>query len=403
MLQKILMPSGGQTTDELTLLKWNKHVGDFVKRGDILFEVETDKAVLTVESYAEGILLDALFTEGALVKTGEIVAYIGNEGDLPANYKTGKKSEDGKTHGVQQVTTGVAQMHLVDEPGGKNGSSIMASPLARNLARIENVSLEDVRRTTGDRPIKKADVNEFINKRRAHADAASPGADHYTIELTPIRRAIARRMSESVSVAPHYVVSIDVDMTASILLRAKINSRNNYPAKVTFNDIMMKVIAKAVERVPLVNGRFEEATIKVFRDVNIGLAVATDRGIIVPVVHKANNKSLSEIAVINASNISKVKSGSLAEADLQAGTITISNLGMFGVTSFSAIINQPESCILAVGGIMKKAVVVGDELGIRSMMNITASFDHRLIDGAAGATFLQKVKELLEEPELLSY
>lgn len=211
-------------------------------------------------------------------------------------------------------------------------------------------------------------------------------------------------MKESLSTAPHYIISVDVDMSAVIALRLRLNQHyTSGGIKLSFNDFLMRVVAIAVKDSPLVNSTYEESGIKVHRDVNIGLAVATATGIVVPVVPKVNTKTLSEIAAANIANIEKVKTGQLTESEMRGGTITISNLGMFGIDNFTAIINQPESCILAVGGISRKPVVLENEIVIRDMMNITGSFDHRVIDGAVGAPFMQKIKLLLEDPELLLY
>lgn len=400
------MPSGGQTTDEMTILKWNKKVGDPISRGDILFEIETDKAILTVESFAEGKLLEIRYAEGMMVKVGEVVALIGKDGDLQeenvsATVKDGKPVVENKKVGAEMDN--ISAMAL---PAASNGNAkkILASPLAKNLARLENIDLEDVSRFISGKLIKKADVNRFLEQRRSSSNNASPDVDHYYIEIAPIRRTIARRMKESVLTAPHYVISVDVDMTATILLRNKLNNKKKpEEPKISFNDILMKVVARSIQFSPLINARFEEERVKVFKNVNIGLAVATETGIIVPVVSHVNKKTLSEISSANIRNIENVKNNQVKESDLQGGTLTISNLGMIGIDRFTAIINQPESCILAVGAISKKPFVVENELRVRDVMNITGSFDHRIIDGAVGAVFLQKVKELLEEPELLLY
>lgn len=432
MLSKILMPSGGQTTDEMLIQKWNKQIGDTVKRGDILFEIETDKAILTVESFAEGVLLEVRYPEGVMVKVGEVVALIGNPGDLEdekqkekqeQKQKQGQKQEQKQGQGEKaeqkEMKEPVARKELIAEtesPARFNGSKkILASPLAKSLAKIEKIDLEKVSRFVSGNLIKKADISRYLQEQtkapvRKQTETETETereteSDHYFIDNTQIRKTIAKRMRESLSTAPHYVISVDVDMTAAIALRNKLNKNglSKQGLKVSFNDLLMKVVAKAVETSPLVNASFSENKLKVYRNVNIGLAVATETGIIVPVVHNVNKKSIAEITADNTRNIARVKNNQLTEAELQGGTITISNLGMFGIDRFTAIINQPESCILAVGGISKKPVVINEALAIRDVMNITASFDHRIIDGAVGAPFLQKVRELLEEPELLLY
>ncbi len=405
MLNKILMPSGGQTTDEMLILKWNKRVGDTVKRGDILFEIETDKAILEVESFADGILLDVKFPESLMVKVGEVVALIGNAGDLEA----AEKKEEKKQPAAQQLIQEKKEPHVVvaipmtitDSPTSRK---VLASPLAKSLARVENIDLKEVAVFTEGQLIKKADIRKFLQSRKAPAQIVNNEAGFDLIDNTNIRKTIARRMKESLSTAPHYIISVDVDMTAVMALRTRLNQHFTAGnVKLSYNDILMRVVAIAIKTSPLVNSSYDETGVKVYKDVNIGLAVATATGIIVPVVHKVNLKTLSEIAINNTENIEKVKSSQLTENEKRGGTITISNLGMFGIDNFTAIINQPESCILAVGGISKKPVVLNNEIVIRDIMNITGSFDHRVIDGAVGAPFMQKIKQMLEEPELLLY
>jgi len=398
MLHKILMPSGGQTTDELTLVKWNKTVGEMIRKGDILFEVETDKAILSVESFAEGKLLRTLHPEGALVKTGELVALIGNDEDLSGEEEVVEASSPG----AEQTMPLPEKQTSSERRLQGNYDKIPASPLAKNFARIEKISLDDVGQFTSTRPIKRNDVQRYLAQRRQPMKHDS--SDEYELlALDAMRRTIAKRMKESVHTAPHYIVTVDVDMEATISLRDKINSKQVNGAKISYNDIIMKAVAVAAIAAPMINARFDEDGIRLFKNVHIGLAVATPTGIIVPVTPEVNRKSLSEIAAVNASNIEKVKNNRISEEELKGGTITISNLGMFGVNSFTAIINQPESCILAIGAIMKNAIVIKDELMVRNQITINGSFDHRVIDGAVAAGFLKQVKELLEEPGLLSY
>ena len=228
--------------------------------------------------------------------------------------------------------------------------------------------------------------------------------DFYFLETSAMRRTIARRMKESVSISPHYIVSIDVDMSEVISLRQKLNeSLTDKDIKITYNDILMKIIAKAIELFPIINSSYQEERIKVFRDINIGLAVGLENGLIVPVVKQVNKKSISEISAENAGMIGRAKNNKLVESDITGGTITLSNLGMFGINNFTAVINQPESCILAVGAIIEKPAVKDHNLVIKEMMNITGSFDHRVIDGALGAAFLGRVREIIENPQFLFF
>ena len=400
MLNKILMPSGGQTTDELVILQWEKKVGDFVRRGDILFEIETDKANLTVESFAEGTLLEIRYGEGAHVKVGETVAYIGETTDkLPSKDKNEQAIPE-KKQPIQDSLTVIKDRDEKKAMLTKEDTKIYASPLAKSQARVENINLEDVANFVSKKLIKKDDIVKYLTHLRNGRDADTE--DAYFVEVTSMRKTIARRMKESVSVSPHYSISVDIDMTEVVALRRKLNdSITRVQVKISYSDFIMKVVATAIAGHPFINATFQNDRIKVYKNVNFGLATAVAAGLVVPVVKNVNNKSLSEIAQANVESIEKVRNGKIRESDISGGTITLSNLGMYGMKEFTAIINQPESCILAVGAIIEKPVSVNREVKIRDIMNITASFDHRVIDGAVGAAFLQEVKKILENPHML--
>ena len=402
MIKEIIMPSGGQTTDEMLIRKWNKNPGDPVKRGDVLFEIETDKASMPVESFAEGTLLAVLYNEGEMVKAGEIVAYIGDPGEKipeePGNQIPGTEMKIIKTDVIQN--DGKDVMAEIPRASRKveDLKIIYASPLAKNKARIEKINIENIASYYSKSLIKKADIDNYIREKQTSDDKR----DYYLIDTTSMRRAIAKRMKESVLACPHYYISVDVDMTETISLRNKLNNSltdNEY--KISYNDILMKVTAKAIEEFPLINSCYKEEKIKVFKDTNFGLAVGLENGLIVPVVRQANKKSISEIAATNSRNVEAVKNNTIKESDITGGTITLSNLGMFGINNFTAVINHPESCILAIGSIIEKPVVKDHQILIKEMMNITASFDHRVIDGTLGAAFLNRIKEILEKPQIL--
>ncbi len=404
MVQKIIMPSVGQTTDEMLILRWNKNLGDLVKRGDVLFEIETDKASMDVESFAEGTLLAIKYKEGELVKTGEIVAYIGDSGEeIPEEpEKQILKQEDKKIVPVVSLNNEAGIKDKIQEnfQQKKDLKIVYASPLAKNKARIENIKIEDIANHFSKNLIKKADIDNYIIDKQSSVVEG----DYYLLATTSMRRTIAKRMKESVSISPHYTVSVDVDMTEIVSLRKKLNeylSDKGY--KISYNDILMKIAAKAIESYPLINSSYQEEKIKVFKDINFGLAVDLENGLIVPVVKQVNKKSISEIALANIRNVAVAKNNKLQESDITGGTITLSNLGMFGINNFTAVINQPESCILAVGGIIEKPVVKDHNIVTKEMMNITGSFDHRVIDGTLGAAFLNRVKEILENSRLLFF
>jgi pyruvate dehydrogenase E2 component (dihydrolipoamide acetyltransferase) len=398
MVQKIIMPSGGQTTDEMLILRWNKNPGDIVKKGDILFEIETDKATLSVESFTDGTLLSINFQEGEMVKTGEIVAYIGDPGE--------RLTEDDLS--VEQIVPDSSQKstpeissQTTESPSlKKDMKRVIASPLARSKAKRENIKIEEIADHFSRNLIKEADIDNYIRDKKSRVTEG----DFYFLETSAMRRTIARRMVESVSISPHYIVSIDVDMSEVISLRQKLNeSLADKDIKIAYNDILMKIIAKAIDLYPLINSSYQEEGIKVFRDINIGLAIGLENGLIVPVVKQVNKKSISEISAESAGMIGRAKNNRLLESDITGGTITLSNLGMYGINNFTAVINQPESCILAVGAIIEKPAVKDHNLVIKEMMNITGSFDHRVIDGALGAAFLRRVREIIENPQFLFF
>ena len=402
MVQKIIMPSGGQTTDEMLIQKWNKIPGDLVKRGDVLFEIETDKASMPVESFTEGTLLAIIYKEGERVKAGEIVAYIGDPGEkIPEEPdKQILKQEDKKTESVVLQDNTVDNKAKIPENSQqkKDLKIIYASPLAKNKAKIENIKIEDIANYYSKNLLKKADIDNYIREKQL----STVTGDYYLLDTTSMRRTIAKRMKESVLTSPHYTISVDVDMTEVVSLRKKLNEHlTDNEFMITYNDILMKIAAKSIEAFPLINSSYQEEKIKVFKDINFGLAVGLENGLIVPVVKQVNRKSISEIAATNTRNIAAAKNNELQESDITGGTITLSNLGMFGIDNFTAVINQPESCILAIGGIIEKPVVKDHQIVIKEMMNITGSFDHRVIDGTLGAAFLNRVKEILENPQLL--
>lgn len=446
MATKITMPPGGQTTNESMIVKWHKAAGDSVKKGDVLFEIETDKAVMEIESFVDGIFLASKYAEGEYASTGEIVAYIGNEGEkLPDDFKgatvkenaaketEAKEEKEEETKANKAAANEAASDDKDDEyqPIMKkdvavkpeaviplmikdtavnpetviiqqaahvyDASKTLASPAARLLAKQEKVGIGAVGQGIPGQIVKRADVENHIKK-----NAVKDVEDYYYIDTSSMRRTIARRMIESVSAAPTFYVTVEVDMTGAMGLRQELNDYlKNTGVKVSFNDIIIKYVSKAIEKYPLINSTYGEDRIKVYKNVNFGLAVGLDKGLVVPVVKDVNKKSLAEIAGENAKNIDRAKSGKLQAAQMSGGTITLSNLGMFGVECFTAIINQPESCILAVGGIFEKPVIMNGAVVPRHMMSITATFDHRVIDGAVGAEFLKEVRALLEKPMLL--
>jgi pyruvate dehydrogenase E2 component (dihydrolipoamide acetyltransferase) len=385
MATNIIMPASGQTSEESLIVKWHKKEGDAVQKGDSLFDIETDKATMTIESYADGIVLEIVHQEGESITAGSVVAVIGQPGEKTEQYPDKiAQAEEG-----ERLT--------VDRPAGNETreapapNTFRASPAARRAAAEKNINIRDLLNSELERPLKKADITD--------SSKASEKEDQYYLETSSIRKKIARNMVDSLHTAPQYTISIEVDMKEVISLREKLDDLlAQEETKITYNDIIMACACRAISDYPLINAVYGDEKITVYHHVNFGLAVNTADGIFAPVVKGAEKLTIKQIAEINHRNIICVKDNTINLQDMHGGTITLSNLGMFRVRCFSAILNPPQSCILAVGEIKDVPIVSDGEIVIRPISIITASFDHRLIDGAYGAMFLDKLRSLLQSP-----
>jgi len=404
MIKEITMPAGGQTTDTSTIGTWLVKKGDKVTRGDALLEIETDKATLTVESFAKGTVLAILAEEGEDLPAGTVIAYIGEESDLP--------EVEARLHGkTGELVAAVAEEFEDEEdeyqPIDKNApvkhanapeckkeelGEIKAMPNAKMIARENGISLADVAAFTGKNILKRHDVKAYLENKGADA-----GVNDTVVPLTKKRKVIANRMLESTQNIPVFAATVEVEMQQCMALRKEINAEY---AKVSYNDILFKCMEKAIRKFPYVNASFTEEAIILHGDVNIGLAVSVDDGLVVPVVRNVEKKTIFEISDANKENVAKARSGKLSLEEMSGGTITLSNLGMYPVTQFTAIINPPESCILAIGAIEDKPVFSDGVWRSVPVMKITGSFDHRVIDGAYGARFLTELKRMIENPAL---
>ena len=432
MAYEILMPKLGLTMTEGTVEEWKFREGDYVKKGDALFSVSTDKLTNDVESEAEGVLLKILLPAGETAPCKAIVGYLGQEGE---SVPGGAKPDEGTA--APQTETAPAAKPAYER---RSGEPVIASPAAKKLAREKRIELSLVEGTGPKGRITLEDVENFL---KAEAEklpvktsptaaklAAELGVDTTTLgvegrvmkadvlaaaesagvgcvpegnELPPVRvnslrRSIAANMLNSWHTSPRVVYTMPVECTAMKALRAQLKARG---AAVSYNHIIMKVAAKALTEFPDMNARFADNSLIRYRHVNMGLAVAKNDGLIVPNVKQCEEKSLSEIAQATERLIEAVRSGSITMEDITGGTFTITNLGNYGVTYFSPIINQPELAILGVCAMADTPVVRDGEVVIRPMMNLCLSADHRVIDGVMGAAFLKRVCELLENPCLL--
>lgn len=426
MIKEITMPAGGQTTDTSVIGCWLVKKGDKVKRGDALLEIETDKATLTVESYANGTLLALLAEEGDEKKAGEVIALIGDEKDMEeaeARAKTGSNAggalevqdpgrakEEKKAEEVKEVRE-EAEYQPVDKTapriyeGAERGGQIpekiplpadyRAMPNAKKAARENHVMLEDVAKYVGKQTLNRWDVKKYVEDQAVKTKEENRDE---VIKHTTMRKVIARRMVESASSIPVFAATVEVEMTECIRLRTEINAMQE--GKVSYNDILFKCMEAALRKYPYVNASYTEEAMIVHKDVNIGLAVAVDGGLVVPVVKQVNAKNIREISRINSEHIEKARSGKLSPEEMTGGTITLSSLGGYPVQQFQAIINPPESCILAVAAMEDKPVYREGEWKPVRVMKITGSFDHRIIDGAYAAQFLAELKKIIENPAL---
>ncbi|MCE3282717.1 MAG: pyruvate dehydrogenase complex dihydrolipoamide acetyltransferase [Chitinophagaceae bacterium] len=435
MEEVVLMPRLSDTMTEGVIAGWHKNVGDNVKKGEVLADIETDKATMELESYKDGKLLYQGAKAGEKIQVNDLLCIIGKDGLNVDEIVNGLKAGGGKQPTTQDaadrqkaegdVSTGgtAGNIPAGQVPSGQqatnneqpvvNDGRILASPLAKKLASEKGVDLKYVKGSGDNGRITKTDVENYQPQQQAGGDKqqqatgdrqqaiarpASP-AGQVSFEEVPVsqmRKTIARRLAESKFSAPHFYLTMSIDMDAAVAARVRINETS--PVKISFNDIVLKAVAVALRQHPKVNSSWLGEKIRINHHVNIGVAVAVDEGLLVPVVRFADGKSLSQIAVEVKDFAQKAKDKKLQPADWEGSTFTISNLGMFGIDEFTAIINPPDACILAVGGIAQVPVVKNGNVVPGNVMKVTLSCDHRVVDGASGAAFLQTLKGLLEEP-----
>src|ERR1700744_529368 len=426
----IRMPALSDTMTEGVINKWNFKVGDKVKSDDSLADVETDKATMEVVGYENGMLLYIGPKEGEAAPVNGIIAIVGKAGtDITpllsddteeVAAKSGSSSEEEKAAAPAEST---ATESTATATNSSDDSRVKASPLARKIAKEKGINLNDVKGSAEGGRIIKKDVEDYVPsakpatesaKEAAPAtvapEAAAPakaapaitlptftGEEKYTEKnVSQMRKAISRRLSESLFTAPHFYVTMSIDMDAAIQARTRIN--DVAPVKISFNDFVLKACAVALKQHPAINSSFLGDKIRTNEHVHIGVAVAVDEGLLVPVIKFADGKSLSHISVEVKEFAGKAKAKKLQPNEMEGSTFTISNLGMFGVDEFTAIINTPNACILAVSGIQQVPVVKNGAVVPGNVMKVTLSADHRVVDGATGAAFLQTLKSLLEEP-----
>jgi len=409
-VEVITMPRLSDTMEEGTVASWLKKEGDKVEEGDILAEIETDKATMEFESFYSGTLLKIGIGEGESAKVDALLAIIGPEGTDVSNISTAKPKPAAKESTPaapkkETSTTSKASEAPVKEtvstasvPAESSGTGrIFASPLARKLAEERGISLSIVNGSGENGRIIKRDIENY-QPAAAGSQAYIPVGEEQFDEVSnsQMRKTIAKRLGESKFTAPHYYLTIELDMDSAIASRVAINSDPD--VKISFNDMILKACAMALRKHPQVNSTWEGNVTRIARHIHLGVAVAVDDGLVVPVLKFADQMTFSQIGATVKELAGKARNKKLTPEEMQGSTFTVSNLGMFGIKEFTSIINQPNSAILSVGAIVQKPVVKNGAIAVGNTMTVTLACDHRTVDGATGAKFLQTLRQYIENP-----
>ena len=433
MASDIVMPRLSDSMEEGTVLQWMKQVGDQVAVGEELVEIETDKANMVYESDAAGTLIEVLASEGETRPIGEVIARVGepDEAEAEADGRGGgdsgsgrsavpaspAKPEDARVHAADTPQTATAATPSPQpatatptepgpQPSGDGNGRVKASPLARRIATERGVDLTAL---TGSGPggrIIKADVERAEPAApTAEAPAAAAAAPQTargaveTVELSRLQQTVARRMAESKATAPHFYLSAEIEMTSAVAARARLKQSASEGEPVpSLNDMVIKAAALALREFRRANGAYRDGRWELYERINVGIAVAAADALVVPTIFDADQKGLKQIATEARELARKVREGKVSPPELSGGTFTVSNLGMFGISSFAAVINSGQAAILAVGEVAERPVVRSGELATAQLMGVTLACDHRILYGADGARFLARVRALLEEP-----
>ena len=409
MAEVINMPRLSDTMEEGTLAKWFKKVGDTVKEGEILAEIETDKATMEFESFYDGVLLHIGIDEGSTAPVDSIIAIIGSKGEdiskIINNDTPAVKEEptpvvkEEPTPAVKEEPTPVVKEEVkADSTISISNDRILISPLAKKLANEKGIDISAIKGSGDNGRIIKRDIDSFkpsnysqFTQPRPHLQESS-----YETQNSTMRKAIAKRLADSKFSAPHYYLNIELEMDNIISFRKQFIQTQNI--KISFNDIIAKAVSLSLAKHPKVNSRWYDDKIIYNEHVHLGVAVAVDDGLIVPVVKFSNSKDLPQINSEIKDFAERAKNKKLTPSEIEGSTFTISNLGMFGIESFTSIINQPNSAILSIGAIVQKPIVKNNEVVVGNTMKLTLACDHRTVDGATGSLFLKTLKEYIENP-----
>jgi pyruvate dehydrogenase E2 component (dihydrolipoamide acetyltransferase) len=365
-MERVRIPKVDLQTQEAEIVRWHKMEGEEVQKEELLLEISTDKANVEIEAPETGVLTQVTCREGEVVKVGQTIAYIAKPGESPPPQKT---------------------------------TRVRSTPIARQLSSKSGITIEEVYQAIGREPITEQEVKAYLKKRQEHPTLIAYEAQ----PLSPLRKIIARRVQESAQQKPHIHIfsEIEVDSLLKIQHSEKLASKK---IKITLTDLLIKITAKALSEFPRFNATLVsengELILRKYKRMNIGLAVSTDKGLVVPVVQDVGNKSLTEVAEQTKQLVARASENKLSGKEISGGSFTVSNLGMYGVQSFIPIINPPEVAILAIGSIQEKLTLQKDKVKTVSVMSVCLGMDHRAVDGADGAGFLQRLKELAEDPDM---
>ena len=413
---EILMPALSPTMKEGNLAKWIKKEGDKIKAGEVIAEIETDKATMEVEAVDEGILGKIIVPGGTEnVAVNSLIALILEEGEDKSkldSYQVKSDSAPSKTESKKEeaVVEKSAPITTSSNTNNINNNKIAASPLAKRIAKENNVNLSRIR---GSGPHGRIIKDDVLGAKSSGSVSVANGVvsrnseEYHVSKNSNVRKVIARRLLESKQTVPHFYLSVDLKIDKLLHFRQDLNSvapldtSGNPSYKVSVNDLIIKAVAMALKKVPEANSTWTDEAILIYNNVDVSVAVAIDGGLITPIVRNADQKTIPAISLEMKQLIAKAKAGKLQPEEFQGGGFSISNLGMFGIDSFQAIVNPPQSCILAVGAGVKKPVIEHDKIEICDVMNVTLSSDHRSVDGAVGAEFLQALRKFIENPIIM--
>ncbi len=414
MATKVHMEALSPTMEEGQVVKWLKSEGDKVASGDVLAEIETDKATMELVARGEGILQKILLEEGGTAAVGALIGVIGEDGEDLSDFVAEEEEDDAPSAEAESAETEASAEPAPDEdaeesaeereaPRAERDGRVKASPLARRLAEEEGLDLSSIEGSGPGGRVVKRDVEKAVDEgvTPAPSPTTAPDSeeDYVDVSLSQMRKTIAKRLVESIGPIPHFFLTVDVDMSRTVQARARINKQLEKDGfKVSFNDIVLKATAMALRKHPECNAHWLGDAVRQFNRVHLAVAVAIEDGLITPVVRDADRKGLVEISTEVRELAGRAREKKLKPEEYSGGTFSVSNLGMFGVEDFTAVINPPEAGILAVGALEERAVVKDGEVVVEHRMKITMSCDHRVIDGALGAQFLQTLTGILEEP-----